>query len=226
MFCSRVQEKKGTTSANLHEKSCFGFSLVEKFKPSYSCLQKEDVRWDTERNCYIPGSHAFWLGTAALLCFCVAQIVGNVAVFRIYRTRTEREDGYKITNLTLPTVLLILSWSNFVVVVLILSTAISMSRAQPFGEGWLEENCYLVKDGVFAASGCLAILGLGALTISATKIKVKKQQQQLVAVVIKDQKQTQSEERKQNHDDHQMNKSETVIYFVEEAPSTAETGYK
>ena len=30
------------------------------------------------------------------------------------------------------------------------------------------------------------------------------------------------EGRKQNHDDHQMNKSETVIYFVEEAPSTAD----
>ncbi|WZZ24935.1 hypothetical protein YC2023_008336 [Brassica napus] len=113
-------------------------------------------------------------------------------------------------------------WSNFVVVVLILSTAISMSRLQPFGEGWLEEDCYLVKDGVFAASGCLSILGLGALTISANKTKVKKQQQQLEAIITKDQDQTKPEGRKQNHDDHQMNKSETVIYFVEEAPSTAD----
>ncbi|KAF8051361.1 hypothetical protein N665_1739s0001, partial [Sinapis alba] len=185
---------------------------------------KEDIRWDTERNCYIPGSHAFWLGTAALFCFCIAQIVGNLVVFQNHKTRIKREDGHKITNLTLPTVLLILSWSNFVVVVLILSTAISMSRAQPYGKGWLEEDCYLVKDGVFTASGCLSILGLGALTISANKIKVKKQQPQLEAIVIKDQdqKQTKSEGRKQNHDDHQMNKSETVIYFVEEAPSTAD----
>lgn len=199
-------------------------SFITCFVAEFKRTKKEDIRWDTERNCYIPGSHAFWLGIVSILCFCIAQIVGNLVVFRNHRTRIKREDGYKINNLTLPTVLLILSWSNFVLVVLILSTAISMSRAQPFGVGWLEEDCYLVKDGVFAASGCLAILGLGALTISATKNKVKKRQQQLVAVVIKDQDQklTKSEEKKQNHDDHQMNKSETVIYFVEEAPSTAD----
>ncbi|KAL0727500.1 hypothetical protein Bca4012_023593 [Brassica carinata] len=174
-------------------------------------------------------SIVFFLGLVSFITCFVAEfkrtkIVGNLVVFRNHRTRIKREDDYKINNLTLPTVLLILSWSNFVVVVLVLSTAISMSREQPFAEGWFEEDCYLVKDGVFAASGCLAILGLGALTISAIKIKVKKQQQQLVAVVIKDQdqKQTKSEERKQNHDDHQMNKSENVIYFVEEAPSTAD----
>lgn len=142
-------------------------------------------------------------------------------MFRNHRTRTKREDGYKITDLTLPTVLLLLSWSNFVVVVLILSTAISMSRAQAYGEGWLDEDCYLVKDGVFAASGCLAILGLGALTISATRIKVKKQQQ-LVQVVIKDQNQDQrrSMEEEQKHDEHQTNKSESVIHLVEEVSST------
>lgn len=99
-----------------------------------------------------------------------------------------------------------------------------MSRAQTYGEGWLEGDCYLVKDGIFAASGCLAILGLGALTISATRIKVKKQQQQqLVQVVIKDQNQEQhkrSLKEEQNHDEHQTNKSETVIHFVEEASST------
>lgn len=98
-----------------------------------------------------------------------------------------------------------------------------MSRAQAYGEGWLDEDCYLVKDGVFAASGCLAILGLGALTISATRIKLKKQQQQqLVQVVIKDQNQEQrrSMEEEQNHDEHQKNKSETVIHLVEEVSST------
>lgn len=93
-----------------------------------------------------------------------------------------------------------------------------MSRAQPYREGWLEEDCYLVKDGVFAASGCLAILGLGALTISAIKIKVNKQQ--LVQVVIKDQNQEQTKSKE--GDEYQTNKSETVIYLVEEASSTTD----
>ncbi|CAL9226053.1 unnamed protein product [Arabidopsis halleri] len=197
-------------------------SFITCFTAEFKRTKKEDIRWDTERNCYVPESHAFGLGSAAVLCFCLAQIVGNVVVFRNHRTRTKREDGYKITDLTLPTVLLLLSWFNFVVVVLILSTAISMSRAQAYGEGWLDEDCYLVKDGVFAASGCLAILGLGALTISATRIKLKKQQQQLVQVVIKDQNQEQrrSMEEEQNHDEHQTNKSETVIHLVEDNSST------
>ncbi|ESQ55437.1 hypothetical protein EUTSA_v10026210mg [Eutrema salsugineum] len=196
-------------------------SFITCFVAEFMRTKKEDIRWDTERNCYIPGSHAFGLGTAAVLCFCLAQIVGNIVVFRNHKTRVKRENGYKFTDLTLPTVLLLLSWSNFVVVVLILSTAISMSRAQPYGEGWLEEDCYLVKDGVFAASGCLAIFGLGALIISATKIKVNNKQQLLVQVVIKDQDQEKSKSE-QKHDDHQTNKSETVIYLVEEASSTTD----
>lgn len=99
-----------------------------------------------------------------------------------------------------------------------------MSRDQGYGEGWLDEDCYLVKDGVFAASGCLAVLGLGALTISATRIKVMKKQQQLVQVVIKDQDQEQKRSigKEQNHYEHQTNKSETVIHLVEEASSTTD----
>ncbi|CAH2078543.1 unnamed protein product [Thlaspi arvense] len=198
-------------------------SFITCFVAEFKRTKKEDIRWDTERKCYKPGSHAFELGTVAVLCFCLAQIFGNIVVLRNHRTRIKREDGYKFTDLTLPTVLLLLSWLNFVVVVLILSTAISMSRTQPYGEGWLDEDCYLVKDGVFAASGCLAILGLGALTISAIMIKVKKRQQQLVQVVVKEQSQEQTkEEREQSHGDHQTNKSETVIYLVEEASSTAD----
>ncbi|XP_010434429.1 PREDICTED: uncharacterized protein LOC104718388 [Camelina sativa] len=195
-------------------------TFITCFAAEFKRTKKEDIRWDKERNCYIPESQAFGLGSAAILCFCLAQIVGSIAVFRNHRTRTKREDDYKITDLSLPTVLLLLSWSNFVVVVLILSTAISMSRGQAYREGWLEGDCYLVKDGVFAASGCLAILGLGALTISATRIKVKKQQ--LVKVLIKDpnQEQKRSIEEEQKHDEYQTNKSETVVYLVEEASST------
>ncbi|EOA17405.1 hypothetical protein CARUB_v10005707mg [Capsella rubella] len=196
-------------------------SFITCFAAEFKRTKKEDIRWDKERNCYVPESHAFGLGSAAVLCFCLAQIVGNIAVLRNHRTRSKREDGYKFTDLSLPTVLLLLSWSNFVVVVLILSTAISMSRAQAYREGWLEGDCYLVKDGVFAASGCLAILGLGALTISATRIKVKKQQQ-LVQVLIKDQNQEQKRPigEGQNHDECQTNKSQTVICLVEEVSST------
>ncbi|KFK28593.1 hypothetical protein AALP_AA7G017700 [Arabis alpina] len=197
-------------------------SFITCFAAEFKRTKKEDVRWDTKKNCYVPGSQALGLGSAALLCFCLAQIVGNIVVLRNHKTRIKTDDDYKYSDRTLPTVLWLLSWSNFVVVVMILSTAISMSRVQPYGEGWLEDDCYLVKDGIFAASGCLAILGLGALTIAAIKIKVKKQQQeQLVQVVVKEQERSKEVQEQNHNDQHQTNKSEIVIHLVEEVSSTS-----
>ncbi|CAN8325243.1 unnamed protein product [Cochlearia groenlandica] len=193
-------------------------SFITCFTAEFNRTKKEDIRWDKERNCYIPGSHAFGLGLAAIICFCLAQIIGNIVVFQNHKTRIKREDGYKINELTLPTVLLLLSWSNFVVVVLMLSASISMSRTQLYGQGWLVEDCYLVKDGIFAASSCLAILGLGALTISSTYIKLNQHQQPLVQVIIKDQ--NKEETKTKEDDEYQTNKSETLIYLVEDFSST------
>lgn len=37
-----------------------------------------------------------------------------------------------------------------------------MSRGQPFGEGWLDGECYLVKDGIYVGSAVLGLLALGS----------------------------------------------------------------
>lgn len=46
--------------------------------------------------------------------------------------------------------------------VILISAATSMSRSQAFGEGWLDGECYLVKDGVYVGSAVLALLALGS----------------------------------------------------------------
>lgn len=42
-----------------------------------------------------------------------------------------------------------------------------MSQRQPFGEGWVDGECYLVKDGVFVGSAFLGLLALGSTLASA-----------------------------------------------------------
>lgn len=49
-----------------------------------------------------------------------------------------------------------------------ISAATSMSRHQPFGEGWLDGECYLVKDGVYIGSAVLALMASGSILGSAT----------------------------------------------------------
>ncbi|XP_010529272.1 PREDICTED: uncharacterized protein LOC104806200 [Tarenaya hassleriana] len=191
-------------------------SFVSCFTAEFKKPKKEDIRWDGERNCFIPETEAFGLGTAAVLCLGLAQIVGNVVVYIDHRTRHNKtEDGHKAYNLALVRVLLLLSWLSFVVVVLILSTATSMSRRQAYGQGWLDQECYLVKDGIFVASGCLVLLALGALIVAATMIREKKLLDQVNGTLP-----TKNQEQEEDQIPRKM--SETVISIVEEANSTTD----
>ncbi|CAE5959327.1 unnamed protein product [Arabidopsis arenosa] len=58
------------------------------------------------------------------------------------------------------------------VAVTLISVGASMNREQRYGKGWLNRECYLVKDGVFAASGFLCVMTLAAI-LGAFAFKVK-----------------------------------------------------
>ncbi|CAN7030927.1 hypothetical protein IGI04_030558 [Brassica rapa subsp. trilocularis] len=129
----------------------------------FLCLASEfqkakgkDLKWDGE-SCYLPESHAFKFGTAALVCVSVAQIIGNVVICR----------GFLKTHKTETTpfclFLLLFSWVNFAVAVMLTTVGASMNREQIYGKGWLNGECYLVKDGLFASSGVLCVSALGAV---------------------------------------------------------------
>lgn len=62
---------------------------------------------------------------------------------------------------------------------ILISAATSMSRSQAFGEGWLDGECYLVKDGVYVGSAILALVALAStLGSSALPRSRKKTQEQ------------------------------------------------
>ncbi|KAG7593593.1 Copper amine oxidase N-terminal [Arabidopsis thaliana x Arabidopsis arenosa] len=166
-----VQEqdnRNGRLKFSLFFMFIFLFGLAAFFLCLSAEFQKakgKDLKWDGE-SCYLPENRAFGLGIAALVCVFVAQIVGNVVICRGY-LKTDK------TGTTLLCIILLLfSWVNFAVAVTMISIGASMNREQRYGKGWLNRECYLVKDGVFAASGFLCVTTLAAI-LGAFALKVK-----------------------------------------------------
>ncbi|KFK44948.1 hypothetical protein AALP_AA1G323500 [Arabis alpina] len=132
--------------------AAFFLCLVSEFQTA----KGKDLKWDGE-SCYLPETHAFGLGTAALICLSVAQIIGNVLICKGFlRTKKTETTPFGVF-------LLLFSWVNFAVAVTLISVGASMNREQRYGKGWLNRECYLVKNGVFAVSGVLCVTTLAAI---------------------------------------------------------------
>ncbi|KAF8027825.1 hypothetical protein BT93_E0680 [Corymbia citriodora subsp. variegata] len=76
-------------------------------------------------------------------------------------------------RLTITTALFVLSWASFGVAAVVLGAATSMSREQPYGKGWLNGECYLVRDGMFVASAVLVVIASGS-TLCLAVMSMKK----------------------------------------------------
>lgn len=50
-----------------------------------------------------------------------------------------------------------------------------MSREQAYREGWLDRECYLVKDGVYLGSGVLVLVTI-APTLGSAMITIRRAQ--------------------------------------------------
>ncbi|KAB2632041.1 hypothetical protein D8674_028288 [Pyrus ussuriensis x Pyrus communis] len=152
---------------------------------------KEDELKLLGRMCYLPESQAFGFGVAALICLLAAQMVGNLIFCSYVCSRDEKKKkkmkGTSSTTATTtsskakrPTVsmaLLSISWMSFVIGGTLLSTATSMSREQPYGRGWLDGECYLVRQGIYIGSGILILIAIGCtlalIIVTATRSRVE-----------------------------------------------------
>ncbi|GAB4834856.1 hypothetical protein Ancab_033125 [Ancistrocladus abbreviatus] len=131
--------------------------IVAEFKK----LKEEEVRL-IGRLCDLPGSEAFGFGIAGLMCLLSAEMIGSFLVCRTILSPGKRPK-FSI-------ILLAISWLSFGIALLLLSTAINMNRRQPYGKGWLDGNCYVVKDGVFIGSALLVVVILSCILASSTSI--------------------------------------------------------
>lgn len=52
-----------------------------------------------------------------------------------------------------------------------------MSKEQAYGRGWLDRECYLVKDGVYIGSGSLVLVSLGSTLAAAAILTIKNNSQ-------------------------------------------------
>ncbi|XP_041029103.1 protein MODIFYING WALL LIGNIN-2-like [Juglans microcarpa x Juglans regia] len=116
--------------------------------------------------CSLPGSHAFGFGIAALLCLLVAQIMGNLIICR-YACSRDKRGSCKARAPGIAKILLFISWMSFGIAVILMSGAISMSRRQPYGKGWLDGECYIVKEGTYIGSAILVLVTIGSTLGSA-----------------------------------------------------------
>ncbi|XP_057965196.1 protein MODIFYING WALL LIGNIN-1-like [Malania oleifera] len=134
--------------------------------------KKEDIKLDGKL-CSLPGSNAFGLGVAALICVSIAQVVGNLVICRHFclgkNGRICNRRRTRISNAAL----LAVSWMSYGVTVVLVGTASSMNRRQAYGEGWVEGECYAVRDGVFVGSAVLVLVAVST-TLAALLLTRRK----------------------------------------------------
>lgn len=141
----------------------FTLCLAAEFKKS----KKEDLRLEGKL-CDLPRSAAVELGVMGLIFLIATQVTANLLLICRKFCSTQDITSCKLRMPTLSCVLLILSWISFGVAVILISAATSMSRSQQLGQGWLDGQCYLVKDGVYLSSAMLVLTALGSTLGSAT----------------------------------------------------------
>ncbi|KAK9667669.1 hypothetical protein RND81_13G003900 [Saponaria officinalis] len=140
----------------------FIFCILAEFNKS----KVEDVKlygkW-----CELPRSKAFDFGIVALICSSIAQIVGNLIIFIGFWPNLRETKSFCWTKrMIIATLFTVVSWISFGISMTLTSTATSMNKGQAYGKGWLNGDCYLVKDGVFIGAAILILLSLGCTLAS------------------------------------------------------------
>ncbi|KAF3321579.1 hypothetical protein FCM35_KLT13795 [Carex littledalei] len=133
----------------LFDTAAFSCSLTAEFNR----VKVKDMKLDGTL-CSLPRSPAFGLGIAALACMSVAQIIGTVGgAARLYS-----DNKFDIRKNQIALIYLISSWLCYGLAVVMLGTGTSMNSKQPYGKGWMDGDCYVVKNGVFGGAAAIAIV--------------------------------------------------------------------
>ncbi|XP_038896171.1 protein MODIFYING WALL LIGNIN-1 [Benincasa hispida] len=141
-------------------------SFASCMAAEFNRTKKEDLKLNG-RLCFLPESEAFKLGVGGLVCLIMAQIIGNAIICHSYWPKEHRKScSVKRPMLSIA---LLISWVSFGIAVVMMSGATSMSRRQEYGKGWVEGECYVVKDGIFVGAAVLVLIN-GGSTISSAAI--------------------------------------------------------
>ncbi|KAG9452932.1 hypothetical protein H6P81_005836 [Aristolochia fimbriata] len=144
-----------------------------------------DIKLDGKL-CSLPSSPAFGLGIAASICLLTAQIVGTTFVGSGFRFRDEEtNDNFNLNfkEKILGLLLLLLSWTSLGFAEILVGVGASMNREQKYGKGWLDGECYVVKNGVFMAAALLSFATLVLILAAAFAIRRRRRRRRRCAQV-------------------------------------------
>lgn len=120
----------------------------------------KDLRIDGTQ-CSLPESPAFGLGVAASISLVAAQLFGTYTVgCRPWSTEKEKDSIINGRKKSMAIFLLVLSWISFGLAIILLSGGTSMNRRQPYGDGWLDGECYVVHGGVYIGAAMLGLVNI------------------------------------------------------------------
>ncbi|XP_004150759.2 protein MODIFYING WALL LIGNIN-1 isoform X2 [Cucumis sativus] len=139
-------------------------SFASCMAAEFNRTKKEDLKLNAKL-CFLPESEAFKLGIGGLLCLIMAQIIGTTLICHSYWPKEHRKSCS--VKKPLLSIALLISWVSFVIAVIMVSGATSMSRRQEYAKGWVEGECYLVKDGIFVSAAVLVLINGGSTIASA-----------------------------------------------------------
>ncbi|PIA31621.1 hypothetical protein AQUCO_04900133v1 [Aquilegia coerulea] len=143
----------------------FSLCVASEFKKS----KGKDMKLDGKL-CHLPKSPAFILGILGCLCVSIAQIIGNIVLVMHFRSAKSEVIEWKQRTIILT---VLLSWISFGFVIILLGVSTSMNGMQPYGKGWLDGDCYVVKEGVYNAAGGLIVLTVTFMLISILGTRTK-----------------------------------------------------
>ncbi|CAL9155798.1 protein MODIFYING WALL LIGNIN-1-like [Musa acuminata AAA Group] len=130
-------------------------------------VKVKDMRLDGSL-CSLPRSSAFGLGIAALVCLSIAQVIGTtMGGSRICSIKAAASSS-RIASIAL----LCLAWIIYALASIILAIASSMDGGQSYGKGWMNGDCYIVHDGVYAGAAVMVVSIV--LVILAFNFKTRK----------------------------------------------------
>ncbi|XP_068649638.1 protein MODIFYING WALL LIGNIN-1-like [Aristolochia californica] len=133
----------------------FSICAAAEFKKT----KAKDIKLDGKL-CSLPSSPAFGLGIVASICLFTAQIIGTTLVRTGFRFR-DKDPNHNFNQSSraksLAVLLMLLSWTSFGFAEILVGVGASMNREQKYGDGWLDGECYVTKNGVFMGAAVLSL---------------------------------------------------------------------
>lgn len=131
-----------------------------------------EVRYE-HGECTLPSSPALALGTTAAVALLVAQLSAN-AMGGCVCCCTRNVNKVPSRNISIATLCLFMSWITFGFAFFLLAAGSSMNQRQPYKNQWIDDECYVVKSGVFAVAAALSLLTVMSNMVFYLAITTKK----------------------------------------------------